>query len=169
MIDGAKALEAFRHQRESLYSLIPHTLYQMANSLYSKAIISKETYDTAINESLDMPKRTMALLDGMEFRIKKLPSDFREIVCILKSEPFLSTLADELVHSYIKLEKTSSSELNQTLFHVKDDIIGQALYSSSLSQGLIDSFREEGMQLQYMEHNANSQTHITKNKPFPTQ
>ena len=118
MIDGAKALEGFRHQRESLYDLIPHSLYQMANSLYAKSIVSKETYDTAINESLNMPKRTVALLDGMESRIKESPSYFRAIVCILESEPFLRALADKLVHSYIKLEKTSSSELNQTLFPI---------------------------------------------------
>ncbi len=118
MIDGAKALEAFRHQRESLYSLIPRSLYQMANILYSKSIVSKETYHTAISRSLNVPKRTATLLDGMESWIKKSPSDFRIIVCILESEPFLRALADELVHSYIKLEKTSSSELNQTLFPI---------------------------------------------------
>ena len=94
-----------------MYSLIPHSLYQMSNSLYSKSIISKETYDNAINES-NVHKRTASLLDGMESRIKELPSDFREIVCTLKSESFLSTLADGLVHSYIeKLEKTCSSKL----------------------------------------------------------
>ncbi len=118
MIEGAKALEAFRHQRESLYDLIPHSLYQMANSLYAKSIVSKETYDTAINRSLNMPEKTVALLDGMESRIKKSPSYFRAIVCILESEPFLRALAEELVHSYIKMEKTSSGELSQTLFPI---------------------------------------------------
>ena len=98
-----------------MYSLIPHSLYQMSNSLYSKSIISKETYDNAINESLNVHKRTASLLDGMESRIKELPSDFKEIVCTLESESFLSTLADGLVHSYIeKLEKTCSSELLAT-------------------------------------------------------
>ncbi len=108
MIVKAIAVEAFRHRRESLYNLIPHSLYQMANSLYSKSIISKETYDTAINKSLNMPEKTVALLDGMESRIKELPSDFIKIVCILESEQFLSTLADGLVHGYI--EKKNSSE-----------------------------------------------------------
>ncbi len=87
---------------------------------YAKSIVSKEAYDTAINRSLNMPEKTVALLDGMESRIKESPSDFREIVCILKSEPFLSTLADGLVQNYIeKLKMTSSSELIQNVSHPK--------------------------------------------------
>ena len=55
----------------------------------------------------------------MESLIKESPSYFREIVCILKSEPFLSTLADGLVQNYIKkLKMTSSSELIQNVRYV---------------------------------------------------
>ena len=111
MIDGAKALETFRKQMDRLCNLISYSLFQMSIDLYAKSIISKETYDNATNESFSPHRRTAALLDGMESRIRESPSDFREIICILESDPFLSRLADGLVRSYNeKLKKSCSSE-----------------------------------------------------------
>lgn len=42
----------------------------------------------------------MALLECLEDRIGAIPTDFKKVVLILESEPFLRSQADDLVKQY---------------------------------------------------------------------
>ena len=99
-IDPVKAVSVFRSQRGELSTIICNDLANIANKLYADFIISQKTLDEAINSSLNKGDRTVALLSAIEAKLEVQPSDFTKLVDILDSEPYLSTLAEGLVHSY---------------------------------------------------------------------
>ena len=94
------AVDSIRSQRDLLSNLIRHCLSSLAESLYSKSIISGEVREKACNQSLGSSERGGALLDCVEARVMAVPSDFAKIVDILEAEPFLSSSAEKLVKSY---------------------------------------------------------------------
>ena len=75
---------------------------QIANSLFSKKIIPTQVKDKVLNPHLDITERVVALLDCVESRMEAVPSDFNKVVHILEEEPFLESLAKDLVESYCK-------------------------------------------------------------------
>ena len=99
-IDPVKAVSAFKSQRGELGTLICNDLTNIANKLYADSIIPQKTLDEAINSSLGKDDRTVALLSAIEAKIEVRPSDFTKLVNILDSDPYFSTLAEGLVHSY---------------------------------------------------------------------
>ena len=99
-IDPVKAVGVFRSQRSELSTIIRNDLTNIANKLYADSIIPQKTLDEATNRSLGKGYRTVALLSAIEAKIEVQPSDFTKLVDILDSEPYHSTLAEGLVHSY---------------------------------------------------------------------
>ena len=101
-IDPTVAADAFRTQRNLFLNLVRHCHLQIADSLFSKKIIPTQVKDKVINPHLDISERVVALLDCVESRIEAVPSDFTKVVHILEEEPFLESLAKDLVESYGK-------------------------------------------------------------------
>ena len=99
-IDPVKAVNAFKSYRGKLSTIIRNDLTNIANKLYADSIIPNKTLNKAINSSLGEDDRTVALLNAIEAKIEVRPSDFTKLVDIVDSEPYLSTLAEGLVHSY---------------------------------------------------------------------
>ena len=99
-IESTVAVAAFRSQREGLLKLIRHCLPSLAQALYAQELIPEDTRDETTNKSVKMSERSVALLDCLEARSEALPADFIKIVHILESEPFLESMASQLVHSY---------------------------------------------------------------------
>ena len=88
------ALSVFRSQRELLLNLLKHCLLKVANTLFAEGMISEEVYETASNTSKSPSERGVALIDCLETRLKAFPEDFRRVVEILETEPYLRTLVE---------------------------------------------------------------------------
>ena len=99
-IDPVKAVSVFKSQLGKLSTIIRNDLTNIAIKLYADSIIPQKTLDEVTNRSLGKDDRTVALLNAIEAKIEVRPSDFTKLVNILDSEPYLSTLAKGLVHSY---------------------------------------------------------------------
>ena len=63
-------------------------------------MIPQDVYDKATNQSLVPNDRGAALLDCIQSRLAAKPSDFTHLVVILESDPYLRSLAEQLVQSY---------------------------------------------------------------------
>ena len=103
-IDCTVAMNSIRSQRNLLFNLIRHDPLSLANSLYSKFMISQNVCDDVCNQSLGISCRVNTLLNCMEDRVKASPSDFTEVVHILEADSFLRPGAEELVKSYCEWE-----------------------------------------------------------------
>ena len=101
-IDPTLATDALRTQRGRLLNLLRHCLLGIADSLFSERIIPREVHEKAGKQLLDSTERGVALLDCVESRIEIVPSDFTKVVHILEAEPFLESLAKDLIQSYCK-------------------------------------------------------------------
>ena len=99
-IDPVKAVSTFKSQLGKLSTIIRNDLTNIAIKLYADSIIPQKTLDEATNSSLSKYDRTVSLLSAIAGRIEVQPSDFTKLVEILDSEPYLSALAEGLVHSY---------------------------------------------------------------------
>jgi len=85
-----------------MLNLIKNDLTSLANLLYSHVIITESVKDQACNENQGKDERGVALLNGIESRIKGMSSEFRKLIEILKSKPFFATLGNDLVQAYCK-------------------------------------------------------------------
>ena len=112
-INPVKAVSTFKSQRGKLSTFICNDLTNIANKLYADSIIPQKTLDEVTNSSLGKDDRTAALLSAIEAKINVRPSDFTKLVNILDSEPYLSTLAEGLVHNY-----NTSRKLNTVHAHL---------------------------------------------------
>ena len=101
-IDPTLATDALRTQRGRLLDLLRHCLPEIADPFFAHRMISRKIRDKAFNSHLDITERGVALLDCVESRIEAVPSDFTKVVHILEEEPFLESLAKDLIQSYCK-------------------------------------------------------------------
>lgn len=101
-IDKESAGEAFREHRADLLTAIVDPLI-LANHLYSKRIISRETLDRVTVPVLTTSERTFILLDATEVRIRTHPTDFVTLLAVLGHDSCLCIFAERLRHSYSKL------------------------------------------------------------------
>ena len=99
-IDAHKAGEAFRQHRDNLLIAITDPLF-LANALYSKNIISRETLDNILPPT---PVNVMkvVLLNAIEARIRTHPSDFLILLAILGRDSQLCIFAEGIRNSYCK-------------------------------------------------------------------
>ena len=63
-------------------------------------MISQDVYEIASNDSKEISKRGVALLDCIETRLQVYPSDLAKLVELLEAEPFLRSLSKDLYKSY---------------------------------------------------------------------
>ena len=94
-------------QRETLKLIIRNDLSNITHKLYAKDIISEETYYRALNELCTTNIRTMEVLNALESKMRVESSIFTEFVNILESDPYTSSLADELIQSYSEFLRIS--------------------------------------------------------------
>ncbi len=99
-IDSEVALTSFRSLRKELMDQISYCFISITLSLYAKFLIPKDVYDEINEDGIRKAQKTLTLLDSIEMRIKNKPSDFVEIVDVLKSEPYIANLADRLIETY---------------------------------------------------------------------
>ena len=101
-VDKESASEAFREHRADLMTAVVDPLI-LANSLYAKRIISRETLDRVMVQVLTTSEKNLILLDATEMRIRTHPNDFPTLLGILGDDPCLCIFAERLRHSYSKL------------------------------------------------------------------
>ena len=82
---------------------ISYCFISITLSLYAKFLIPKDVYDEINEDSIRKTQKTLTLLDSIEMRIKNKPSDFVEIVDVLKSEPYIANLAHHPQFQYQQL------------------------------------------------------------------
>ncbi len=78
-----------------------------------------------------MSERSVALLDCVEARSEAVPSDFIKIVQILESEPYLESVATQLVHSYCESNQHYNYMIATELRRVIATVSTKLLISSS--------------------------------------
>lgn len=96
-------MASFRKLREGLLSLTRQCLPSLANSLYAQSLIPQDVYEEVTDRNVGKGERSAALLDCIEARTKTVPLDFIKIVGILEAEPYLESLATQLVQAYCEL------------------------------------------------------------------
>ena len=94
-----EASEAFREHRADLLIAVTDPLI-LANSLYAKRIISRETLDHVMFKAHTPAEKNMPIFDAVEARIKTNPSDFSTVLDILSGNPQLHIFARCLQQSY---------------------------------------------------------------------
>ena len=100
VIDGVVAVNALRSQRINLLILIPHSLLMLTESLNAEGLISREVYEIVCNDSKEVTKRTVTLLNCLEGRVQAVPADFVKLLDILLADSFLDPLHKYLLQSY---------------------------------------------------------------------
>ena len=93
------AVSAFKRQRPLFLKLICHCLLTVTNFLYAKGMIPEDVYHIACNTSKNVSERGMALLDCIETRLQVYPADLAKLVELLEAEPYLRSLAKDLLQS----------------------------------------------------------------------
>ena len=63
-------------------------------------MISEDVYEIVCNDSKEISKRGVALLNCIETRLQVYPADLAKLVELLEAEPFLESLAKDLLQSY---------------------------------------------------------------------
>ena len=99
LIKAEEAGEAFRVCRADLLEAIVDPLI-LANHLYSKKIISRETLKEIMDLPLTVSNKNVILLDAVEVRIRTHPSDFLILLAVLESDAHLCVYAEGLRSSY---------------------------------------------------------------------
>ena len=100
-VDAHKAGEAFRQHRGDLLIAITDPLI-LANSLYSRRIVSRETLNRVQLPALTNSEKNVILFDAVEARIRTHPSDFRTLLTILGCDLHLCIFAERIQNSYCK-------------------------------------------------------------------
>ena len=103
LIKAEEASEAFRECRADLLVAIVDPLI-LANHLYSKKIISRETLEQIMELSLTISNKNIILLNAVEARIRTHPSDFFVLLAILRSDAHLCVHAEGLQNSYCECQ-----------------------------------------------------------------
>ncbi len=80
--------------------LIKQCLQSLSNSLYGKKLLPEEVYERVGNTSLGQIERAKAILDSLEDIFLSDPNSLHKVIRIMKSEPYLTTLADQIIQSY---------------------------------------------------------------------
>jgi hypothetical protein len=102
LIRAEEAGEAFREHRAGLLVAVTDPLI-LANSLYSKRIISRDILEQVKLLSSTVSDKNFILLDAIEARIRTCSSDFLTLLAILESDAHLCVYAEELRNSYSEL------------------------------------------------------------------
>ena len=100
-VDAHKAGEAFRQHREVLLIAVTDPLI-LANSLYSRRMISRETLSRVQLPALTNSEKNVILFDAVEARIRTHPSDFRTLLAIFGCDLHLCIFAERIRNSYCK-------------------------------------------------------------------
>ena len=95
-----QVVKCVRSQRGLLVNLVRHCLPTLAESLYAQSLISRDVHEKVFNQNFSCNERSATLLNCIEDKVEVDPSVFSKIIGILKSEPYLSSLADHLI-SYV--------------------------------------------------------------------
>ena len=106
-INPSEAGDAFRKYRDDLLIAISEPLI-LANSLYSKWIISQETLDKMMLISLTFREKNFILLNAVEARIRTNPHDFLIVIAVLGRYPHLCVFAEGLRNSYCEFNRNSN-------------------------------------------------------------
>ena len=98
-IRAEEASEAFREHRAALLVAVTDPLI-LANSLYSRKIISRETLNRVKLLTLTPTEKNMEIFDAIEAQIKTSPSSFHTLLDILNDDLQLHMFAGRLQQSY---------------------------------------------------------------------
>ena len=98
-INPKVAGEAFREHRADLLIAITDPLI-LANSLYSKRIISRETLERVMLQSFTKSEKNSIVLGAIEDRIGTHSSDFHTLLALLLSDSHLCVFAERIQDSY---------------------------------------------------------------------
>ena len=94
--------DAFRVHRDALLIAVAD-VHILANSLYSKGLISREQLEHAQLLALTPNERKVHLFDAIEARLRSNPEDINTLCDILRSDPLLQTLAEKIYMSSLEV------------------------------------------------------------------
>ena len=92
---GTKAGNAFRRYRDDLLIAVTD-VHILANSLYSKGLISREQLEYAQLLALTPSERKVHLFDAIEARLRSIPDDFDTLTEVLNGDPNLQIIAAKI-------------------------------------------------------------------------
>ena len=98
-IDLAAAGDAFREHRDTLLTAVTDVPI-LANSLYSKGLISREQLEHAQLPALTPNERKVKLFDAVEARLRSNPNDIGTLQDILDDDPLLQIVSKKIKNSY---------------------------------------------------------------------
>ena len=132
-VDAHRAGEAFRQHRGDLLIAVTDPLI-LANSLYSRRIISRETLSEVRLPTLTDGTKNVILFDAVEDRIRTHPSDFLILLAILGRDSQLCIFAEGIRNSYCKCSTIIHACMLDFQMHAwSSHFIEQMRYSYSLS------------------------------------
>ena len=114
---GTLAGDAFREHRDTLLTAVTD-VHILANSLYSKGLISREQLEHAQLPALTPNERKVKLFDAVEARLRSNPDDIYTLQDILDDDPLLQIFSKKIKSScYSKVclccsrDKTYNSDI----------------------------------------------------------
>ena len=93
------ASDAFREHRDTLLTAVTD-VHILANSLYSKGLISREQLEHAQLPALTPNERKVKLFDAVEARLGSNPDDIDTLQDILDDDPLLQIFSKKIKTSY---------------------------------------------------------------------
>ena len=91
--------DAFREHRDTLLTAVTD-VHILANSLYSKGLISREQLEHAQLPALTPNERKVKLFDAVEARLRSNPGDIDTLLDILDDDPLLQIFSKKIKSSY---------------------------------------------------------------------
>ena len=91
--------DAFREHRDTLLTAVTD-VHILANSLYSKGLISREQLEHAQLPALTPSERKVKLFDAVEARLRSNPDDIGTLQDILDDDPLLQIFSKKIKSSY---------------------------------------------------------------------
>ena len=91
--------EAIKSNYTKLIDGIQHELPQLVPALYQEDLIGESTRDRAKLPGLIPKEKATEIVDILQGRIKNEPNEFHRLIKVLRSNPALNYLADQLEKS----------------------------------------------------------------------
>ena len=78
-------------------------IHILANSLYSRGLISREQLEHAQLPALTPSERKVHLFDAIEARLRSKPEVFHTLLDVFKGDPLLQIFVGRIQNSYLKV------------------------------------------------------------------
>ena len=102
----AAAGDVFREHRTDLLTAVTD-VHVLANSLYSKGLISREQLEHAQLPALTPSERKVKLFDAIEARLRSKSEDLGTLLDVFKGDPLLKIFVNNIQYQFIQVCQSS--------------------------------------------------------------